>query len=278
MNELFKREIELTVGSKSFASDDFTIYFDVPFSDSEEPNIGEINIYNLKDSTINEIKKTSNVILNAGYEGDVGAILLGEVKKSFAEWDSVDKITTIDALDGSERWLSEPVKRTYKPGITAEQVLNDLLNATGLEIGAFSLPDNKVYHGGKTVNGRLSNAIASIVRDCGAKTHVNRGKIFIRPRSDGDSIGFVLNKERGLISSPTPTEKEVKTGGKDQNGMPIRETVKGWDVKCLLNHRITTDSILIIESKTANGTFRVESGVHKHDGRDFVTEMEVYPL
>ncbi len=267
MAELFGRKIELITGTKSFTNEDFTIYFDVPFSDSEDANIAEIEIYNLKDSTINEIKKGSNVILNAGYEGDVGAVLLGEVKNSFAEWDSVDKITTIDVLDGGGKWLSTPIKRTYKPGITAKQVLNDLLSVTGLEIGAFSLPNNKVYPGGKTVDDKLSRAIAYIARDCGAKTHTNRGKIFIRPKSEGDSIGFVLNSERGLIASPTPTEKEVDG-----------ETVKGWEVKSLLNHRITTDSVLIIESKTANGQFRVESGAHKHDGSDFYTEMVVYPL
>lgn len=277
MSDLFGRNIELIAGSKTFSNDDFTIHFEVTFDDEDEANISEFKIYNLKDSTINEVKQGAPVALNAGYENDVGAIFLGEVKRKSAEWDRVDKILTMDVLDGSEKWLNTPIQKTYKAGITAKQILNDITSMAGLDIGAFNLPTNKVYPGGRSINDKLSNAIAAIAKDCGAKTHVNRGKIFIRPKGEGDTIGFVLDAEHGLISSPTPVTKEVDTGKKDAEGKEIKKTVNGWNIVSLLNHRITTDTLIEIQSKTANGVFRVESGKHFHDGEDFYTEVEVYP-
>ena len=47
---------------------------------------------------------------------------------------------------------------------------------------------------------------------------------------------------------------------------------KTWKVTCLLNPKIETDSIIKVESKTCNGTFRVISGKHT---KDFNTELEV---
>lgn len=267
MSDLYMRKTECYVEQLLFSMDDLTIYFDVPFDDGEDANIAEINIYNLSNESVNEITKDSSIILNAGYDGDIGAILLGVAKYVKTEWQGMDKITTIQCLDGSDDWIGMTIQRTYKEGITAEQVLNDIVSSTGLQIGAFNLPVNYVYSGGKTIKSTLKQAIVDIAKDCEAKAHVNKGKIFIRPKDEGDNIGFVLDADHGLISSPSPIEKE-------NDGV----TRKGFKVKCLLNHRISTDSLLEISSKTANGIYRVENGRHYANGHDYYTEMEVFPV
>jgi hypothetical protein len=274
---LYGRKIEVIAGVKKFDSKDFTIYFEVPFDDDKEPNIAEIEIYNLKDQTINEIKKGTKIIINAGYQNDVGSILIGEAQTIQTEWKNVDKITNITTLDGYEKWFKTPISKTYKAGIDAKRILNDLLRIGGFVIGAFKLPVNKIYKGGKTLKTTLYDAIFSIAKDCGAKVHINKGKIYIRPKNDGNNINFLLDKEHGLIGSPTPIEKEVVTG-KDKKGNEIKKKIRGWKVVSLLNHRITTDVIIQIKSKTANGVYRVESGKHYHNGNAFYTEMEAYPL
>jgi hypothetical protein len=170
-----------------------------------------------------------------------------------------------------------PYKKTFTKGTAAKTILSDMLANTGLQIGAFSLPTNYVYRSGKTITGKLSAVIKSIANDCGAKAHVTRGKIYIRPKNEGDNLGFILDANSGLIASPTPIEKEVDAG-KDKDGKPIKKKKQGWHVVTLLNHRITTDALVDITSRTANGIFRVESGKHISNGGDFATEMEVYPI
>lgn len=272
----YGRVKELYVDTRKFDGEDFTILFNVTFDDDGEANVSEVKIYNLKDSTINTIKKDSRIVLNAGYKGDAGAILLGIIKQVKTDWSGVDRITTMQVLDGTEAWFSLPIKKTYKAGSTAKDILADITKMTGLQIGALKLPKNYVYKSGKTINGKLKDIIKSVAKDCGAKAHVTRGKVFVRPKDEGDNIGFVLDTDHGLISSPTPIEKEVETDKKDKAGNKIKVKKNGWSVKCLLNHKITTDALIRVQSKTANGMFRVASG--KHNGDSFETEMEVWPV
>lgn len=271
----YGRVTELIVDGNQFSGDDFTILFSVPFDDDGEANVAEVKIYNLKNDTINKFKKDSRVILNAGYKGDAGAILLGTVKDVRSDWSGVDRITTLQVLDGTNSWFSAPIKKTYKAGAKGDAILQDLTKLTGLQIGAFKLAKPVVYKSGKTVKGTLANVIKQIAKENGSKAHVTRGKVYIRPKNEGDNIGFVLNSSTGLVSSPTPIESEVETNEKDKEGKKKKVKRQGWAVKCLLNHRITTDALIQVSSRTANGNFRVESGTH--NGSSFETEMEVYP-
>ena len=148
---------------------------------------------------------------------------------------------------------------------------------SGLQVGSFDLPVNTVYKSAKTVKTMLGQAIIEVARDCSAKVHVNKGSIFIRDRirdkNRGNEVGFILDKDHGLIGTPSPiiTSYDV---GIDENRRTINRA--GFKVLSLLHHRVTTDSVIQIKSKTANGLFRVEKGKHKANGNTYYTEMEVY--
>jgi hypothetical protein len=275
---LYGRQAELKVDDRQFTDGDFTVYFEIPFDDDSTANVATVKIYNLSDQTISRFKSGSSaVIINAGYTGDVGAVLLGYAKEIQTAWQDVDRVTTINVIDGTESWYTLTYKNTFNKGVSAKTILTAMLAQTGLQIGSFNLPTNRIYRSGKTVSGRLSEVIKAIAKDCGAKAHVTRGKIFIRPKDEGDNIGFDIDADSGLIESPTPIDKEVD-GGKDKNGKPTKVKKRGWNVTTLLNHRITTDALIKITSRTANGVFRVESGKHISNGADFLTQMEVYPV
>lgn len=278
MSDLFLRSIEVVVEKTKFNNDDFYIEFEIPFDDGPDANIGEVTIYNLADKTIAAMKKGSGIIVNAGYQNDIGAILIGKTQVINTDWQNVDKKTKIFVLDATDEWMQTDVNQTFKEGIKAKQILNALLPKTGLKTGALQLPVDKVYKGGRRIKGKVGKVIVEIAQDCGAKVHVNKEKIFIREKPAGDDTGFLLNKENGLIGSPTPIEKEeeMPTASTEEKGKKVIR--KGWKVKSLLNHNITTDVIIKISSKTANGFFRVESGKHTSGGNNYYTEMEVYPV
>jgi hypothetical protein len=261
MAKFWKRKAEVLVAGKKYILDDFEIDFKVEFDDDPEPNISEIAIYNLSNDSISTIKKGSNIILNAGYEGDVGTILLGKVEKPETTWEGVDKKTNILIGEGSDVWMKAYVSKTYAPGITSKAILSDLSGQFGMELGDFRLTKDITYMKGKSVSGMLQTIMREVVKDTGSKFHISKGKIYIRTPEAGDNTGFLLSADTGLLESPTPFEEDVD--GK---------TISGYRVKMLLNHRITVDSILQIQSKTANGMFRVWRGTHYGD---FITEVEV---
>ena len=70
------REATLQIGSKRYGMDDLYFEFDVPFEDSDTLQTATFKAYNLSEATRKSIKRGNVIILNAGYEGDVGAIFV----------------------------------------------------------------------------------------------------------------------------------------------------------------------------------------------------------
>ena len=56
-NALFKRNVMVKTGNVSINSDNLDLEFDVEFDDDTEANESEIILYNLSDTTIQNIKK-----------------------------------------------------------------------------------------------------------------------------------------------------------------------------------------------------------------------------
>lgn len=269
-NVIFGRKIELILGRREFSSDDFTIFFDIPFDDEPDDNKSKITIYNLSNDTLAEIGATPNVIINAGYGDDVGAVLLGFADTLSTEWDNgVDKVTTVQASDGAGQYYKQRIQKTYAKGTKASFIIDDVCRMTGIKLGDMDFKRDYVYTRGKAIKGGVIDIFKIIAKDCGSRVYSRNGQIFFRVPGKGKVIGFVLDSDHGLIGSPAPIYKEVTEG-------ETKKKITGYKVQMLLNHRITTDSVIEIKSKTANGVFRVYNGSHKATASDFITEVEVY--
>lgn len=265
-NLLFRRQTEVLVAGLRFAEPDYRIYFTINFDYDEDPNKAEIEILNLSTDTISKINKLQNIVINAGYENDIGTIFSGDIQKIELITEVPDRTLKIYVLDASNEYLDSKINKSYSAGTKASYIIADALGSVGLEIGYFELKNDVTYLAGKTVCGSLRNVLKEIVmRDCDSKLYITNGSIIIRPDGTGQNIGFVLNSDTGLISSPSKIDKESVDNIQTAD----------YSVKMLLNHRITTDSILQIESRTANGLFRVNKGTHTKSDSEFITEVEV---
>lgn len=264
MMRFWIREVNLKAGDKEFTGDKFEIDFRVPFSTKEEPDISEIRIYNLSNSTIESIEAKAYVILNAGYKGDVGNILSGKIESINTVWEGVDKVTVLKVSDGGFEWRNAVVNKTYQAGTKARYIMADLASILGLEVGEISPKNDIEYKLGKSISGYVETALKQLVKDTESKMYISKGRLYIRDENKGTETGFLLNSDTGLIGSPEKIEEEDEKWNK----------VIKYKVQSLLNHRISTDSLIQIESKTINGNYRVESGVHTGD---FITEMIVVP-
>lgn len=259
--DLYMRKVELMAGDKKFTNDEFEIDFDIEFSDEEDPDISEVVLYNLSNSTISDIRNKKYVILNAGYDIDVGNILTGNIADVKTTWENLDKATTIFVKDG----LVDAVEtnKTYAKGTNSTFIINDLISVLGFTVGEIRPTETITYTQGKVVVGSPYNSLKEVVKDTKSRLFVDKGVVYIRPKGAGTQTAFVLNANSGLIGSPTEITEEVDD----------KKVVK-YNVRCLLNYEITTDSILKIESKTINGLYKVERGNHKGD---FITECVVIP-
>lgn len=310
---LFRRVTKVSIGNMKFDGDDLEIRFNVPFDDDSKPNVSTLQIYNLTDNTINKITKGSNVSLNAGYKDDHGLIVEGKITSVVTKYEGVDKITTIKFKEGKDysgtkvdentadapkkyfvkkrvklkkpittktvaangrkytkttkyktikvaKWRKQTMIITFGKGTKASTIIKRLAGILGIQFAEFNLPKDKVYKKGFKVTGKIESKLIAVVKDCDASMYWRRGKMVIRSIEVGNDEHFTLKSSTGLIETPEQYEDD---------------DYKGYTVRCLLQHRITTASIIDIESKTANGKYRVRKGQHYYDGSDFVTEFEV---
>lgn len=259
---LFDRQATLQIGSKLYKSDDIDIEFNVPFSTENEPDISEISVYNLSPASIANIKKDTKVVLSAGYKNNIGLLISGNVATFKTTIETVDKKTTMKVATAINAWKEMKIHKTYAKGTTSQDILSDLINNFGVTIADMSVVKNVTYKKGKTVSGRLKDVVKKLALETDSKFYMDKDRAYVRDYKKGTQSGFVLSSFTGLLGSPEAAE--IKEGQKT--------TKQGWKLKCLLNHNIFTDSIIVLDSKLVKGNFRVVKGKHTSE---WITEMEV---
>lgn len=222
------REASLQIGSKKYSMDNLYFEFDVPFEDSDTIQTAKFKAYNLSESTRKGIKRGDVIILNAGYEGDVGAIFVGQVSACSHKHQNTEWITEISATAAMDQWLNSKVSKTYAKGSTAKEIVSDLLNIFGVEIGDFSLATNKVYDRGLVCNGKVKDELKRIVvNDCKSRFLIRNGSVFINDPTKGIANGLVLTPQSGLLLSGNEVEETVIAVGSDSQKSSATKSEEG---------------------------------------------------
>lgn len=288
MQQNFLREVAVTIDNRTFrAYEDFEIRGKSPFSNTATPNETKIEILNLSDETSSWIKRGMLVTLEAGYEGDVGIISVGKVDRVVVRWDNATKHTVIYYIEGDDYSkikvdVSTASKETvnyhksgekkgdvvegglainFKKGTDGMTIIKRLTSALGMKLeGAITLKENKVYKKGFSCTKIILNDLEEVVNDCGSIMYYRRGNIVIRPLDVGTDENFILSADTGLIGAPSTST---------QDGQLV------VTAKCLLQHRITTCSVVEIKSASVNGKFRAFKGAHVIEKGNFVTEISL---
>lgn len=276
------REASLQIGGKKYSMDDFYFEFDVPFEDSDTLQQATFSVYNLADSTVKAIKRGDAVILNAGYEGDVGAIFVGQVSACVTKRRTVDKITTITATAAMKEWLNSKVSKTYKESSTAKDIVTDLLNLMGLEIGEFSLAVEKVYDRGLVCNGKVKDILKRVVEsDCKSRFLIRTETVVISDPSKGVSNGIELTPENGLLLSESDTDETVLAVGTNSQKSSSAKSEEGKYVtrEMLLNYHVGPAEQVQVKSRDLNGKYIVVKGKHVGSPRgNWKTTVQMKPL
>jgi hypothetical protein len=266
-NVLFGRKAMVETCGLTFDMDNLDMEITVPFDDDMEANEAEIVIYNLSKNSVSKIEIGQSVSISAGYGSDTGIIFRGFIDRTSTKWDGADKKTVIKCFDDVSNKTVDSLK--FKKGSKASTILKSLLKRTGTPIAVFNPRVDKTYTSQTTVDGDLMENIKKYAEICGISVYVMKGKIYARHISEGDNIGFTLSETTGLIESPEEFE-ETQTVGDD-----IKETVHGYKVQMLLQHRMQTAAIVTLQSLEVNGSFRVKNGTHTINDSDFITEIKL---
>lgn len=247
-------------------TNDLDIEFTVPFDDDAEANESEIRIYNLSKSTVERLKENEEISITAGYGDETGIIFVGVIYEVVTKWSGQDKITTIRAIDDLALKERDIDSISFKAGVKASYILKTLVGKLNLPIAVFETRKDHTYPEAVTVSGGLMSSIKQYAEVCGVSAYINKRKVYVRHLADGDDLGFEVNVDTGLVGSPEEFTEERA----DED---YTETVKGVTFTMLLEHRITTASIVKLKSREIEGSYRVREGQHVCNESDFYTEI-----
>ena len=277
------RSATLQIGPRRFSMDTLNFSFEIPFSDSEELSQATLEIRNLSSSTRKAIRKGDTVIVNAGYENDVGAIFVGQAGEPSHKRDRVDWTTKILATAALEEWLSSEVNKTYNKNIKSSAVLGDLLNLFGLEVGQMQLVQDVTYPRGKVCKGKIKDILTEIATsDCKSRFLIKNGQLVINDPNNGDNRGYVLSAATGLLKVDDEAVTTQATTPQTTKDTEDQKSDKENVVKleALLNYHIGPGDVVTVKSQKRNGRFLVKKGVYKgsRTGKWVIEITEARPL
>jgi hypothetical protein len=251
-------------------SDELDIEFSVSFDDDLEANEAEITIYNLSRTTLRTIEVDNPITITAGYGDDTGVIFKGRISAVWSKWETMDKKTTIKAIDDVNVKEYDIEETAFQAGTTASYILKTLLDKVSLPVAVFSPRRDYTYKDEVNVSGGLLGAIQKYAQVCGISVYINKEQIYARSLSEGDNIHFDIMPETGMIGTPDEFTEEVKAED-------YTDIINGYKIKMLLQHRMTVAAVVGLKSNNVLGTFRVRSGKHTFTPSESITEVEVVP-
>lgn len=273
---LYKRTASVDVELESadvLRVSDLRIEFQIEKTKDSTPNKAEIKITNLSEETRDKIReKDALVRLFAGYEGDLGPVLLfsGNSQHMINRWDTPDIVTQIEAQDGQRQLREQRSNFSYGNNTSANAIVNRLANDIGLPLRQdFNIEGS---YNGFSFNGRAKDGLDQITRRFDYSWSVQDGEILIIPKFGNNGRQAVkLSPQTGLVNTP---ERLVDQEGEFDEAL---EKELEWRITSLLNPRLSPGGLVELESKQANGVFQIEKVKHFGDtrGGDWYSELEV---
>lgn len=251
------------------------IKFQIEKTRDSTSNKAEIEITNLSENTRSKIReKDALVRLFAGYDGDLGAVLLfvGNAQHVVNNWETPDIVTKIEAQDGMRTVRETRTSFGYSNRTSVNTIVNRLANELGIPLRQdFNIPG---FYNGYSFNGRAKDALDEICRKAGYEWSVQDNEIQIISKTGStEQLAVKLTPANGLLNYP---ERLADQEGKFEEAL---ENELEWKITSLLNPRLTPGALVEIESQEANGVFIIEKVRHYGDsrGQEWYSEIEVKP-
>lgn len=214
---------------------DFRIRFQVKQTLTGQPGTAEIYVYNVSRETERKLSEEGQeVILEAGYPGNMGVIFRGQLRQRMIGRESpTDTYLRIVAASGDQAHVYGVVNVTLAAGSSPDdvyQAIGDPLKYYGMSLGYVpKLPGSKLPRG-KVMYGMARDHL----RDFCDTYQLRFGY-------DGDQL--VCVPKDGAIPEEA-IEINVNTG---MIGMPIM-TMGGLDIACLLNPELSIGRTIHIDN------------------------------
>ena len=274
MSRQYKRSYELTILPKdgdAIVIDGLRTEFEITKSVLSYPNLCRLSIMNPNDETKSALqRKYTQIIFNAGYEGNLRLLFKGELRNVFSKEIGTERRINIYAGDGQRDWQNSIFNKTFSENVTIKSAVEDIVKSfKNLTVGELEgVPDVADKIRGQTLSGPSKDLLDMFAKEYGFNWSIQDGEIVSSPIENPltDSQAVLISADTGMIGSPTVTEI-------------------GVEVNTLLNPEILPNRTIQIESSSADvnlgnlffreakrtsaeGLYKVQEVVFKGDSRE----------
>ena len=189
MTQNWLRAGSLQVGGGSGVSIDFSqpnalnVRFAVKNAQVQSPKTAEIRVYNLSDATAEGLKNTAEgqpIILSAGYQGNVGTIFSGTIKKPQKGRESPTD-TFVDFYCAEEQGYNwGHISKTFAAGSTQQDHVNEVLHVMGqfgVTQGTIQGLSTTPYPRAVTLYGMARDVMRTIAHSNNASWYIDNGQL-----------------------------------------------------------------------------------------------------
>jgi hypothetical protein len=261
-------------GGTGFRIEKSRFRFTIDKNDQVEANRASVEIYNLSAESRNRIREIDDkVIIRAGYAdaGGEEVLFTGQIVRVEHLYPSPDIITRIESGDGITELREKRSSASFAADAELEEIVRKLVEDFGLEIrDSADLPKTK-YANGFSYVGPTREGLRKVLDRDKLTYSIQNGYLQIIERDGANrKQEVVLSARTGLLSSPA----RLDDVGGDLTGAKRNP---GWSFSALLQPKVEPGGTVRLESREANGSFRVNSVRHTGDthGREWYTEAQV---
>lgn len=224
--------------------------FSIRQQDAQSPNEGIFRIYNLKESTRNQIQQEFvRVVLQVGYKGtQPGVIFDGTIKQTRSGKErNTDTYLDILAAEGDLPYTFAMLNKTLAPGASQQDQINAISGALdqfgyGVDSSSAGLIGGTLPRG-KVLFGMALAYLGTLAQTTGNTWAISGGKVTLIPLTGylpGEAV--VLNSQTGLIGQAESTQQGVRA-------------------VCLINPKIRVGTRVQIDNALINKTVSTDKNI-----------------
>lgn len=252
-------------GGNSVAITKLHIEADISSSDKEgEAAKCTIRVYNAsKDTRAKLERKNAYVILQAGYENDIGIVFTGTILKAYTTKQGNNVVTELLCQDSNIQLKTSRVSFSWPPNTSYAAIINDVANQMqkqGISIGLIntdesnlpSLPSPKdtIAKGGYTFQGMATQLLDKLCSQFKYSWYITLNELYIHPKYFKN---FTVQYDM-----PLDIIKSIRPENDTSDDVPSIEKPVEFKLVTFLDHRIKIGQLIRISEGDYKGTYKVK--------------------
>lgn len=280
---MFNRIATIQIPGELFFITDLRINFKVEKSLVGYPNLANIKIYNLSESSRNKIEKEGlKILLYAGYEDTSVPLLFdGDIINVVHLKNGTDWISELFCADGINILSTATINKTLPAGMNTSQIYDELVGQMqGITKGATEglrncLSGKRSLLREIQLSGNVKDFLDKLSKDCGFDYSVNDGVIETTPTGLplSDVPPVIINQGSGMIGSPERTEIGINVTHFLLPELKLARTIRVESITA----RINVGNLFFrkVPPIRNEGIYRIDELTHIGDTRDNPWETQI---